>query len=183
VAGLYTSQTHWDAPPKDWFKLNFDGASKGNPGPIGYGAIIRNDKGEIIHILAGNMGQNTNNAMKIWSLLCGLQATTKLELFPLIVEGDLQIVINLLKHLINGTDLEKMYPRWRLMNRHCRIKSILRHRHVILPSHVRRTTNQVADWLDNMGVELGDEVFSCSPDTNPMHPTVIACKNLAHTKY
>jgi hypothetical protein len=33
VAGRKTNHTHWEAPPTDYFKLNFDGASKGNPGP------------------------------------------------------------------------------------------------------------------------------------------------------
>jgi ribonuclease HI len=73
------------------------------------------------------MGQTTNNATKIWSLLCGLQAAAELEIFPLIVEGDSQIVINLLKHLVNGTDLEKISPSWRLLNGIYRINSILQH--------------------------------------------------------
>jgi ribonuclease HI len=57
------------------------------------------------------MGQNTNNVAEIWSLLCGLQVAEEQELFPLIVEGDSQIVINLLTHLINGVYLEKISPR------------------------------------------------------------------------
>jgi ribonuclease HI len=113
---------------------------------------------------------------------CGLQVAAEQEIFPLIAEGDSQIVINLLKHMINGADPEKISPSWRLMNGLCRIKSTLQHRRVILPSHVRRTTNQVVDWLANMGVELEEGVFSCSPDANPTHPAVIACRNLAHTK-
>ena len=111
VARQNTSHTHWDALPKDWFKLNFDGASKGNSGPAGYGVIIQNGKGEIIHILVGNMGHNTNIVVEIWSLLCGLQAASEKDIFPLIAEGDSQIVINILTHLINGVDPEKISPR------------------------------------------------------------------------
>ena len=31
-----------DFPPENWFKINFDGASKGNPGTAGCGFVIRN---------------------------------------------------------------------------------------------------------------------------------------------
>jgi hypothetical protein len=41
VVGRKTSHTHWEAPPKGCFKLNFYGASKGNPGPAGYGTVIQ----------------------------------------------------------------------------------------------------------------------------------------------
>ena len=32
----------WDFPPKDWYKVNLDVASKGNPGTTACGIIIRN---------------------------------------------------------------------------------------------------------------------------------------------
>jgi ribonuclease HI len=155
---------------------------KGTRDQLAMGRSSWNSKGEILHILAGNMGHNTNNAAEIWSLLCGLQAASEKALFPLIVEGDSQIVINLLSHLLNGADPEKISPSWRLMNGLCRIKSTLQPQQVILPSHVRRMANQVVDWLENLGVELEEGVFSCTPSTNPTHPTVIACKNIAYTK-
>jgi hypothetical protein len=120
------SPTQWEAPPTGCHKLNFDGASKGNPRPIGYGAVIRNNKGEILHITAGNLGHNTNNAAEVWGLLCGLQVATEQELFPIITEGDSQIVINLLSHFLNGVDPEKLSLRWRLMNGLLKIKSTLK---------------------------------------------------------
>jgi hypothetical protein len=111
-----TSPSHWEAPQRGFYKINFDGASKGNPGPAGYGAAIHNNKGEILHITARNLGHNTNNAVEIWGLLKGLQAAKEQGLSLLIVEGDSQIVINLLSHLLNGADPEKISPSWRLMN-------------------------------------------------------------------
>ena len=35
----------WTKPREDWFKLNSDGASFGNPGKAGGGGIIRNSQG------------------------------------------------------------------------------------------------------------------------------------------
>jgi hypothetical protein len=80
------SPTMWKAPETGYHKMNFDGASKGNPGPAGYGAVIRNNKGEILHIVAGSIGHNTNNATEIWGLLRGLQAAKDQELFPIIAD-------------------------------------------------------------------------------------------------
>jgi hypothetical protein len=82
------SPTHWEAPHSRYHKLNFDGASKGNPGPVGYGVAIHNNKGEILHIIAGNLGHNTNNPVEIWGLLYGLQAAKDQGFFPIITEGD-----------------------------------------------------------------------------------------------
>jgi ribonuclease HI len=120
-------------------------------------------KGEILHITAVNLGHNTNNAVEIWGLLKGLQVAKEQGISLLIVEGDSQIVINLLSHLLNGVDPEKISPSWRLMNRLIKIKSILQPQWVILPSHVRRQANQVEDMLENFGVDLQEGDFSCSP--------------------
>jgi hypothetical protein len=53
------SPTTWTPPPTGFIKINFDGASKGNPGPAGYGAVIRNSKGEILILAAGYLGETT----------------------------------------------------------------------------------------------------------------------------
>jgi len=177
------SPTLWEALETGCHKLNFDGASKGNPGPESYGAIIRNSKGEILHIVAVNLGHKTNNVVEIWGLLRGLQAAKDQEIFLIIAEGDSQIVIRLLCHLLNGADPEKISPSWRLMNGILKIKSILQPNWVIFPSHVRRSTNQVVDLLANYGVNLKEGDFSCSPTSTSSHPFVVACINIANTKY
>jgi hypothetical protein len=51
--GPSTSPTIWSPPPKHYIKANFDGASRGNPGPGGYGVVIRNSEGEILTLEAG----------------------------------------------------------------------------------------------------------------------------------
>lgn len=39
-------QVRWLNPSSNWFKLNSNGSSRGNPGLAGGGGLIRNDKGE-----------------------------------------------------------------------------------------------------------------------------------------
>lgn len=41
-------KVRWISPKKDWTKLNFDGASRGNPGKAGYGAVIRDENGSFL---------------------------------------------------------------------------------------------------------------------------------------
>ena len=66
------SPSHWDPPPENVFKLNFDGASKGNPGKAGFGGTIRNYQGNINIIFYGNLGFNSNNAVELDGLIAGL---------------------------------------------------------------------------------------------------------------
>ncbi|GLJ28166.1 hypothetical protein SUGI_0553270 [Cryptomeria japonica] len=62
----------WKAPPRGWTKLNFDGASKGNLGESGIGAIIQDEEGNILHGLFGGIGISMNNEAKIHALEAGL---------------------------------------------------------------------------------------------------------------
>jgi ribonuclease HI len=169
-------------PARGVSQNKFRWSLQGNLGPAGYGAAIRNNKGEILHILAGNLGHNTNNAAEIWGFLKGLQAAKEQGLNLLIAEGDSQIVINLLSHLLNGAEPEKISPSWRLMNGLIRIKSILQPQWVILPSHVRRNENQVADMLANFGVDLQEGDFFCSPASSPTHPFVLHAETWLTTR-
>jgi hypothetical protein len=50
---LQVGERNWKPPPEGSLKLNFDGASKGNPGRTGMGGVIRDSKGNIIHCTLG----------------------------------------------------------------------------------------------------------------------------------
>jgi len=65
--------TIWTPPPSGFLKLNFDGASRGNPRLAGFGVVLRNHTSKIIHMMAGFLGENTNNVSELTSLVRGLQ--------------------------------------------------------------------------------------------------------------
>jgi ribonuclease HI len=52
-----------------------DGACKGNPGPGGWGAVIR--MGQHEKELSGGEAQTTNNRMELKAAICGLNALTR----------------------------------------------------------------------------------------------------------
>lgn len=78
----------WTPPPLDMLQLNFDGASKGNPGKAGYGGVFRNHKGSPQCIFMGSIGWDTNNSAELEGLWHGLKLAHERNLFPLIIEGD-----------------------------------------------------------------------------------------------
>ena len=61
------------SPPKGWAKLNFDGASKGNPGKARIGCIIRSDSSQWLIKRAKPLGIASNNIAKLEALQEGLQ--------------------------------------------------------------------------------------------------------------
>ena len=78
----------WIPPPVGTFKLNIDGVAKGNPGPAGYGGVMRNSKGGILSLFWGSIGNNTNNMVELEGLINGLKWVEKTNKSPLVVEGD-----------------------------------------------------------------------------------------------
>ncbi|GLJ07917.1 hypothetical protein SUGI_0077130 [Cryptomeria japonica] len=71
IQGIKTigrKRVKWTPPPSGWKKMNFDGASKGNLGLSGYGAVIRDEKGEFIGAVSGQAGFVSNNIVEITAL-------------------------------------------------------------------------------------------------------------------
>jgi ribonuclease HI len=88
--------------------MNFDGVSKGNPGQTGMGGVIRNNKGNIIRMYAGSLGNSTNNVMEFGSLETGLEILSREGMTNVIVEGDSTLVINTTRRLQNSTRVGKI---------------------------------------------------------------------------
>lgn len=55
------SSGHFKHPGENFIKLNFDGASKGNPGPAGLGDIFRDNTGRTRWVFVDKGGIMTNN--------------------------------------------------------------------------------------------------------------------------
>lgn len=98
----------WNPPPASFIKLNFDGASKGNPGPTGRGGFFRNDRGEILYIYTLNMGHTTNNVVDLGALIKGLKLVIRNSYQKIILEGDVEIIISICKKLMNDTSPRKV---------------------------------------------------------------------------
>ena len=70
------------------FKLNFDGASKGNPGLTGFEGAIRNSIGCVVGLYWGYIDENTDNVVELKGLLVGMDMVVTYGWFPIFLEGD-----------------------------------------------------------------------------------------------
>lgn len=90
----------WIPPPCNMFQLNFDGASKGNSRKAGFGGIFRDHKGTPILTYLGSIGWDINNSEELEGLWQGLIIAQKQGIFLLVIEGDLQILINMVTKML-----------------------------------------------------------------------------------
>lgn len=87
----------WDFPLTNWFKINFDGASKGNLATVGCGVVIRNSNGDFVGGTTIPLGCQTNHVVEASTTLYGLIYAKDLNLKNIWIEGDSLNIINCLK--------------------------------------------------------------------------------------
>ena len=80
------------------FFLFTDGASRGNPGPAGAGALLKDEKGKVLMEASQFLGRMTNNEAEYRALLFGLvKAATEVRGKTLVVLMDSELVVSQLK--------------------------------------------------------------------------------------
>ncbi|KAG1362721.1 hypothetical protein COCNU_10G009400 [Cocos nucifera] len=72
--------------------LEFDGASKGNPGKSGAGAILRTEDGTVVSRLCEGLGNVTNNVAEYRALILGMKYALKKGFKQIRVQGDSYLV-------------------------------------------------------------------------------------------
>ena len=82
-----------------------DGGSRGNPGPAGYGAVVKDAAtGEVLAERLGALGRQTNNVAEYSGLIAGLKAAAERGADEVDVRMDSKLVI------------EQMSGRWQIKN-------------------------------------------------------------------
>ncbi|XP_030531002.1 uncharacterized protein LOC115741300 isoform X2 [Rhodamnia argentea] len=72
--------------------LQFDGASRGNPGPAGAGAVLRADDGSLVWRVREGVGIATNNVAEYRALILGLRHALQKGFKKIQVHGDSMLV-------------------------------------------------------------------------------------------
>ena len=86
-----------------------DGGSRGNPGPAGYGAVVRDaDTGELLAEVSAGLGSTTNNVAEYSGLIAGLRAAVESGAESAEVRMDSKLVV------------EQMSGRWQIKQPHLR---------------------------------------------------------------
>ena len=134
--------------PQSEYTMNFDGASRGNPGPAGIGAVIFHN-GQEIWASCQYIGTKTNNQSEYSALILGLKEALSRNIKQLQVYGDSLLVINQVtgKFQVKNVLLQELYKE--------AVNLIAKFDYIEL-SHVYRQFNKRADELSNLALEACD---------------------------
>ncbi|XP_066386415.1 uncharacterized protein [Miscanthus floridulus] len=133
--------------------LHFDGASKGNPGKAGAGAVLMTEDGRVISRLREGLGVATNNVAEYRGLILGLKYAIRHGFKRIKVHGDSQLVCN----QVNGVWQVKQPNMIELCKEVRRLKENFHSFEII---HVRREWNAEADRQANIGITLASGAVS-----------------------
>ena len=125
-----------------------DGGSRGNPGPAGYGALVRDaETGRVLAERAASVGRATNNVAEYGGLVAGLQAA--LDLDP---TADVEVRMD------SKLVVEQMSGRWQIKHPDMRqlalqAQKIARQLGQVRYTWVPRAQNGAADALANSAMD------------------------------
>ena len=74
------------------------------------GSCYEIQKGKILEMEAGFLGETTNNVAELMGSLRGLQATMERGHRNVVLEGDSQVVIHLVTRILHGREPYKISP-------------------------------------------------------------------------
>ncbi|XP_030962053.1 uncharacterized protein LOC115983486 [Quercus lobata] len=90
-------QQTWQPPPEMFFKLNFDDACFDEGAASGYGAMIRNEKGDVMAALAVRGGaMRDNEEMEVMACRKELEFAIDAGFTEIILEGDNALVMKMI---------------------------------------------------------------------------------------
>ena len=130
-----------------------DGGSRGNPGPAGYGALVRDaDTGRVLAERAASVGRATNNVAEYGGLVAGLQAVLDLDPTASVeVRMDSKLVV------------EQMSGRWKV--KHPDMQQ--------LALQAQKIARQLADvrytWVPRAQNGAADALANSAMDGKPVH--------------
>jgi probable phosphoglycerate mutase len=128
------------------FIANIDGGARGNPGPAGWGAIIRSASGETAAELWGALPHATNNVAEYQGLLAALDWCIANGATRLHVRSDSLLLVQQMRgvYKVKNEGLKPLHARARLLaSRIGRVDS----------EHVARALNADADRLANQAMD------------------------------
>lgn len=131
---------------KGYYLINVDGASRGNPGEAGAGAVIRDPEGNVVKKLKKYLGITTNNMAEYHALVMALEIASALGLQYVEVLADSELMVKQLNGLyrVKSEDLRPLYEK---------AQAILKGFKGCKVRHVYREENSAADALANEAID------------------------------
>jgi len=126
--------------------LQFDGGSRGNPGPAGIGVTIDDADGTPLYELAEFLGRCTNNVAEYTALLRGLSAAIVMGATHVQVKSDSELLVRQIngQYKVKSPDLKPLYQK---------ALTLMAHIGEVKVSHTYREGNARADELANLAMD------------------------------
>ncbi|MFF2267309.1 bifunctional RNase H/acid phosphatase [Cellulosimicrobium cellulans] len=138
-----------------------DGGSRGNPGPAGFGALVRDgETGQVLAERAAYLGVTTNNVAEYSGLVAGLRAAAE-------IDPDARVTVRMDSRLV----VEQMSGRWQI--KHDDMRRLAAEAASVLPAEqvayewVPRAQNSAADALANEAMDTAGTVARDHPPAGP----------------
>ncbi|MDY6852649.1 MAG: ribonuclease HI family protein [Thermodesulfobacteriota bacterium] len=131
-----------------WWTLYTDGAARGNPGPAGAGAVLRDENGDLLAEVSRFLGRGTNNEAEYQGLIFGLEEALGLGARRLKMRLDSELVVKQVSGLyrVKNKRLRPLYQRVMALLQDLETYDIL---------HIRREKNTEADALASRAAVSG----------------------------
>jgi ribonuclease HI len=163
-AGAFTAAAGFATPVAmdETLTLQFDGGSRGNPGPAGIGVVVAAADGTPLVTLGRYIGRATNNVAEYKALITALAEAKKLDARNILIRGDSELIIKQMcgEYRVKNPDLKLLYNQAQALLRQfadARFEHNLRHKNVL------------ADKLANLAMDRRadvTEVDSAGPMTD-----------------
>jgi ribonuclease HI len=126
--------------------IGADGASRGNPGPAAIGAVIKDDRGNLVARLSRQIGRATNNQAEYRALIAALEQAISLGAKKVDIRLDSELVVRQLsgRYRVKNTGLKPLYEQ---------VQQLLGKLDEVSVRHVPRARNAEADRLANQALD------------------------------
>ena len=126
--------------------IHTDGAARGNPGPAGAGAILRDHEGRVVAEIAEPLGRATNNVAEWTAVRLALEEACRLGATHVDLRMDSELVARQITGIyrVKHPDLKPI---------HSSVMALLSGLHGYTVGHVPRELNRDADRLSNVAID------------------------------
>lgn len=149
-----------DNPPANYLVAHSDGGARGNPGPAGYGVVIKDESGRKIAALSEYLGHQTNNFAEYQGLIAALEYAIEHGPKALKLISDSELLVRQIKGIYKVKN-----PT--LKDLHGRAQELIAHLEWFSIGHALREHNQEADRLANEAMDKGMGKRAPSPVLAP----------------
>src|SRR5919197_6421607 len=101
------------SPPEHYLIAYSDGGARGNPGPSGYGVVIKDNAGKKVAALSEYLGHQTNNFAEYQGLIAALEYAVQHGPRAVKVVSDSELLVRQIKGIykVKNATLQELHAR------------------------------------------------------------------------